>query len=78
MLFLPYNLVVAWGLWRTRFWAVVGWVAGLLLLQFIPFLLFTEMFATNPRERMILYGLLAVHATFLGVFFVLLPGKKGS
>jgi hypothetical protein len=55
---------------------VVGWVGAVLLLQFIPFLLFTEFFATNPRERTMLYGLLAAHAALLGVFFVLLRGKK--
>jgi len=76
MVFLPVNLAIAWGLWRKRFWAVVGWVGAVLLLQFIPFLLFTEFFATNPRERTMLYGLLAAHAALLGVFFVLLRGKK--
>ena len=73
---LPCNLVIAWGLWRTRFWAVVGWLATLLLLQFIPFMLFTEFFATNPQERTILHGLLAVDAILLGIFFVLLLCKK--
>jgi len=76
MVMLPCNLAIAWGLWRTRFWAVVGWVAALLFLQFIPFLLFTEIFATNPQERTTLYSLLAVDATLLGVFFVLLLSKK--
>jgi len=69
--------VVAWGLWRTKLWAVAGWVAGVLLLQFIPILLFTDSFATSLRERMILYGLLAVHTATLGVFSLLmLPGKE--
>ena len=78
LVLLPVDLVVAWGLWRTRFWAVVGWVAGVLLLQVIPILLFSEFFATSPRERTMLYGLLATHAVSLGVFFVLLLGRKGE
>jgi len=78
MVLLPYNLVVAWGLWRTRFWGVVGLVAGIFLLQAIPILFFTEFFATNARERTTLYGLLAVDATMLGILFVLLPRKKRS
>jgi hypothetical protein len=78
LVLLPINLVVAWGLWRTRFWAVVGWVAVVLLLQVIPILLFSEFFATSPRERTMLYGLLATHAVSLGIFSVLLLGRKGS
>ena len=72
------NLALAWGLWRTRFWAVVGWVAAVVLLQFIPFLLFTEFFATNARERAMLYGQLMIHAALLGVLGVLLLRRKGS
>jgi hypothetical protein len=55
---------------------VVGWVAALLLLQFIPFMFFTEIFATNPQERTMLHGLLVIHSALLGVFFVLLLIKK--
>jgi hypothetical protein len=75
---LTVNLVVGWGLWRTRFWAVVGWVLALLLLHFIPFIFFTDFFATNPQERTTLYVMLAVDASLLGVFFLLLLGKRGS
>ena len=78
MVLLPVTLALAWGLWRTRFWAVVGWVAAVLLLQFIPFLLFTEFFATNARERAMLYGQLMIHAALLGVLGVLLLRRKGS
>ncbi len=75
---LTVSLVEGWGLWRTRFWAVVGWVLALLLLQLIPFIFFTNFFATNPQERTTLCVLLAVHVSLLGVFFLLLLGKKGS
>ena len=77
-LLLLVNLVVAWGLWRTRFWAVVVWVVALVLLQAVPFLLFTEAFAPGPRERMMMYGVLAIDALWLGGFFLLLPRKKRS
>ena len=78
MVLLPVTLALAWGLWRTRSWAVVGWVAAVLLLQFIPFLLFTGYFATNAQERIMLYGQLVTHAVLLGVFWVLLPRRKAS
>ena len=72
------NLVIAWGLWRTRFWAVVVWVAVVVLLQAVPFLLFTELFAPGPRERATVYSVLTIDVLLLGVFFLLLPRKKGS
>ena len=78
LLLLTTDLVLPWGLWRTRFWAVVAWVAAVVLLQAVPFLLFTEFFAPGPRERTTLYGLLATNAVLLGAFLLLLPRKKGS
>ena len=72
------DLVMAWGLWRTRFWAVVAWVAAVVFLQAVPFLLFTELFAPGPRERTTLYSLVAIDVVLLGVFFLLLPRKKAS
>jgi len=78
LLLLTAALALAWGLWRTRFWGVVAWVAVVVLLQAVPILLFTEFFAPGPRERTTLYGLLATNAVLLGAFLLLLPRKKGS
>lgn len=74
--YLLVDLLLAWGLWRTRFWAVVGWVAGVVLLQCIPFLFFTDLFASSVRERAMLYGMLVTHAVILSVFLLLLPRRK--
>jgi hypothetical protein len=73
---LPTNLVLAWGLWRNRAWAVFAWLAAILLLQFIPFLLFTGAFATDPSQRRTLYGMLATHAALVGLFLLLLRRRK--
>ena len=79
LVLLPVNLAVAWGLWRTRFWAVVGWVAAVVFLQAIPFLLLIRFVApADPRMRATWYSMLAIHALLLGIFLVLLPRKKGS
>jgi len=78
LVLLPVNLVIAWGLWRTRFWAVVGWVAAVVFLQAIPFLLLIRFAASDPRMRATWYSMLAIHALLLGIFLVLLPRKKGS
>ena len=78
LVLLTTNLVLAWGLWRRRLWAVIGWIAAAVFFQAIPILLFTESFAAGPRERTILYTMLATNAILLGVFFALLPRKKGG
>ncbi len=69
---LPLNLIMALGLWRSRLWAVLTWLACIILLQFVPFLLFTDQFASSPMEKRTLYGLLATHAFLVSVFFLLL------
>jgi len=75
---LPTNLVLAWGLWRNRAWAVFAWLAAILLLQAIPFLflLFTGSFVNDPFQRRTLYGMLATHAVLVSVFLLLLRRKK--
>jgi hypothetical protein len=78
LLLLPICLALAWGLWRTRFWAVVAWLATVVLFQAIPFLFFGEFFASSPNEQIMHYGQVGFHVIMLGILFVLLPRKKGS
>jgi hypothetical protein len=75
---LPLNLVMAWGLWRARLWAVCTWLACILLLQFVPFLLFTDHFVSSPMEKRTLYGLLATHASLVSVFLLLLLSLRSN
>ena len=74
----PMNLIIAWGLWRAKLWAVFTWLACILLLQFVPFLLFTDHFAGSPMQKRILYGLLATHASLVCVFILLLLSLKSK
>ena len=78
LVMLPSNLVLAWGFWRNRAWAVFAWLGVVLFLQFIPilFLLFTDAFAIDPIQRRAFYGMLAAHAALVALFFLLLPRKK--
>jgi hypothetical protein len=78
LLLLPISLVLAWGLWRAMFWAVVAWLAAVVLFQAIPFLLFGEFFASDPSEQTMHYGQVVFHAIMLGILLLLLPRKKGS
>jgi len=78
LLLLPISLVLAWGLWRTMFWAVVAWLAAVVLFQAVPFLLFGKFFASGPSEQMMHYGQVGFHVIMLGILLVLLPRKKGS
>ena len=75
---LPLNLILAWGLWRSRRWAVLTWLACIIFLQFVPFLLFTDHFASSPMEKRTLYGLLATQATLVSVFFLLLLSLRSK
>ena len=76
LLLLPTCLVMAWGLWKTKFWAVVMWPLAVLIFQAIPFLFFDELFASGPEERMMHYGQVVFHIVMLGILFLLLPRKK--
>jgi hypothetical protein len=70
------NLVIAWGLWRTKFWSVVGWLAAVVFLQAVPMLLLMQFAAPDPRLQATWYGMMATHAVLLAVFFALLRHKK--
>jgi hypothetical protein len=76
LLLLPICLVLAWGLWKAMFWAVIYWFAVVILFQAIPFLLFSEFFASNASEQMMHYGQVGFHAIMLGILLVLLPRKN--
>lgn len=71
-----FDLTVGWGLWRKKLWAVFAWIAGVLLLQVIPFTLFMDFFATNAAHRQTLWAMLAIHAVTIGVFVLLLLRRK--
>ena len=76
MLLLPIGLVLAWGLWKSMFWAVVVWFAAVVLFQVIPFLFFGKFFASSAEEQTMLYGQVGFHAITFVIFFVLLPRTK--
>jgi hypothetical protein len=78
LLLLPINLLLAWGLWRTMFWAVVAWLIAVVLFQVVPFLFFSKFFASGPSEQTMHYGQVGFHAILLGILLLLLPRKKGS
>ena len=76
MLLLPIGLVLAWGLWKSLFWAVVVWFAAVVLFQIIPFLFFGEFFASSAEVQTMLYGQVVFHAITFVIFFALLPRTK--
>ena len=78
LVLLPICLVLAWGLWKTRFWAVILGLATVLLFQAIPFLFFGEHFASNAEEQTMHYGQVVFHFILLGLLLILLPRKKTS
>ena len=77
---LPTNLVLAWGLWKKRPWAILAWLAAIVLLQAIPILilLVTDAFATDPTQQRAFYSILATHATLVAIFLLLLPRRTSD
>jgi hypothetical protein len=77
---LPTNLVLAWGLWKKRPWAILAWLAAIVLLQAIPILilLVTDAFATDPTQQRAFYSILATHATLVAIFLLLLPKRTSD
>jgi hypothetical protein len=77
---LPTNLVLAWGLWKKRPWAVFAWLAAIVLLQAIPIfiLLVTKAFATDPTQQRAFYSILATHAALVAIFLFLLPKRTSD
>ena len=78
ILLLPICLILAWGLWKSLFWAVVVWFAAVVLFQAIPFLFFGEFFTSSAEEQTRLYGQVGFHAITFLIFFLLLPRMKGK
>jgi len=72
------NVVIAWGLWRTKLWSVFGWLAAVVFLQVVPMLLMIQFTSPDPRLRATWYAMMATHAVLLAVFFALLRHKKAS
>jgi hypothetical protein len=69
---LPLNLIIAWGLWKTRLWAVFAWVVCIFFLQIVPILLFADRIASGSVAVRTLYGLLVTHASLVTIFLLLL------
>jgi len=72
LVLLPVNLVIAWGLWQKRFWAVVGWVAAVVFLQAVPIVLLIRFSGAGPRLLATWYSMLVVHAVLLSALLLLL------
>ncbi len=77
---LPTNLVLAWGLWKKKPWAVLLWLGAIVFLQVIPIvvLLVTGAFATDPTQLRAFYSILATHFTLVTLFLLLLPKKNSD
>ena len=68
---LVFNVVTAVGLWLRQPWAVVCLVAGLVLLQFVPYTIFREHFVRVPADAATLNGLLGTEALLLAILVAL-------
>ena len=73
---LAFNLVVAFGLWQRRGWALPAFAAGIVLFQLVPYTLLRGQFARTVDEAAALNGLIGTHLLLLGVLAGLLLSNR--
>ena len=73
---LVFDIVVAIGLWFKRPWAVIAMVAGIILLQIIPFTVFRHYFMLTPEHGIMLNNLVTLDLIILVILAILLFTRK--
>jgi len=73
---LLFDIVIAIGLWLKRPWAVVVLVAGIILLQIIPFTVFRHYFMLTPEHGIMLNKLVTFDLILLVILAILLFTRK--
>lgn len=73
---LVFNAIAAIGLWLKYPWAILWTVAGIILLQFVPYTLFRSAFVRTPEDIQTLNGLLGTEGLLLLILLVLVVWKK--
>lgn len=73
---LVFNVIVGFGLWRKRAWAVAAFVGGIVLLQIAPFTLFPSAFATTPEQADLIRGLVVTWLVLLAALLALIGYRK--
>ena len=64
---LIFNLVAAFGLWQKTIWGIILFLAGIILLQFIPYTIFIGHFAKTNDDRKTLRQLLGTHTVLISI-----------
>ena len=73
---LMFNVVVAIGLWTKASWSVVAYVAGILVLQVVPYTILRAQFIRSPADASALNGLLGTHVLLFAVLFTLIMVRR--
>jgi hypothetical protein len=76
VILLLFNLSIALGLWWKQTWAVIGFVLGMITLQWIPYTCFRSLFARTPVEFQTLNGLLGTEFLLVAGLVTLLILRK--
>ena len=76
IILLIFNLVAGIGLWQHQVWSVVLLFAGILLLQWFPYIVWRSQFVLKPEDAQTLNGLIGTEAILLGLLLLLILLKK--
>ena len=69
---LIFDAVSVIALWRRVSWSVGLMFGGIVLLQFVPYIVLRSQFILRPEDAYTLNGLLGIEAVLLGIFALLL------
>ena len=76
VILLIFDIITAISLWLPSFAGVIAFILGIILLQIIPYTLFSQYFIINPEEIETLNGLVGTEIILMVILVILMVAKK--
>ncbi|MGK7882069.1 MAG: hypothetical protein AB4060_18505 [Crocosphaera sp.] len=76
IILLIFDVIVAISLWFHSFSGMIAFFVGLILLQIIPYSLFSQYFITTPKDIETLNGLVGTEIVLMTMLIILIIFKK--
>ena len=76
VILLIFDIITAISLWLPSFAGVIAFILGIILLQIIPYTLFSQYFIINPEEIETLNGLVGTEIILMVILVILIVAKK--
>ncbi|MGK7885367.1 MAG: hypothetical protein AB4057_12180 [Crocosphaera sp.] len=76
IILLIFDVIVAISLWFHSFSGMIAFFVGIILLQIIPYTLFSQYFITKPEDIETLNGLVGTEIVLMTILLILIVAKK--